>query len=400
MTLLVLSYADLDSRPIGTWLRGAGDLLLVTSRSARAASPKSETALFREIMTVDDYFSQDVLIAAHALARRHPLAGVIASNESDLLRSAVLRERYRLPGQRVNEAMAFRDKLTMRRTAEAGGIAVPRFQDVRSLDDAMSFAVLHGFPVVMKPRRATGAQGVGVARTPAELRGAFAGASAFPGGLLVETRVDASIYHIDGVSDRGRVVHCWPSRYSAGALETVQRHAPRVSMLMGAADPLRPRLQEFAVAVIKAFPSSGPFSFHIEAWVDRGVPVLCEVTARTGGGPIAEAYRAAFGLDLSRESFLAQAGLPLTITEQPSAPLRYVGWIGFLTGDGLYTPPIRDRPPVLWFKDVREPGSYCRRATMMSDFAAYALVDGASAEEAEARGDDLIRWWDEGCPWR
>ena len=400
MTVLVLSYSALDTRPIGRWLHEAGDLVLVTTRAARAASPPEECARFGEIVLVDDYFSNDVMLAAQALARRHSPAHVIASNEHDLIRAAVLREQYRLPGQRVEAALAYRDKLTMRQVTAAGAVTVPRFRAVRSLADATGFAAENGFPVVVKPRRGTGALGITVARSRGDLHRAVEAASTAPGGVLVESYVAAPIYHVDGISVDGRVVHCWPSRYSDGALETVQRGAPRVSMLLDAADPLRPLLQDFAARVIAAFPATGAFAFHLEAWVDGGVPILCEITARTGGGPIGEAYEHAFGVNLYRESFLAQAGLALTLTEQPARPLRYVGWIGFLTGDGTFTPPTTGRPPVTWFRTVHEPGRVCRRARMMSDFAAYALVDGASADQTVARGRELIRWWDAGRPWR
>jgi biotin carboxylase len=401
MTVLVLNHRPLDMRPIGQWIQDAGDLVMVTTRASRAASSAAERARFVQVVAVDNYASSEVDRAARTLADRHLPARVVSSNELDLIRTAVLRERYGLPGQDLASALAYRDKLYMRRAAAAGAVNVPRFQQVGSAIEMSRFAGEVGFPVVVKPRRGAGSAGITVVRRPEDLPHAAALGSRVAGGLIIEEYVDAPLYHVDGISVDGKVIHCWPSRYSNGALQTVQQCAPRVSMLLDALDPLRGPLQDFAVEVVGAFPASGSFAFHLEAWVDdRNVPILCEITSRTGGGPIGRAYEEAFGVSLYEESFRAQAGLALTLDEQPAEPSRYVGWVGFLAGRGTFTPPEAGRPPAVWFTTEYQPGRRCQGARIVSDAAAYALVDGASADQAAARGAELIGWWDAGRPWR
>jgi hypothetical protein len=387
-------------RPVGRWLRRAGDLVMVTTRSAYAQSPAAETAWFRRIALVDSYQSAEAEQAAAMLAWRYPVTRVVSSNEFDLIRAARLRERLGLPGQSVAGALAYRDKLIMRRAAVAAGISCPRFADLTGPDAAWKFADRNGYPVVLKPRRGAGTEGITVVWSRQQLGPAVAAALAAPGGALIEEHVDAPMCHVDGLAAGHEVIHCWPSRYSSGGLEAVQRLLPRTGVMLDRDDPHRPLLQDFAARIIKGFGGGGSFAFHIELWVRPGdVPVLCEATSRGAVVPVVAAYEHAFGVNLFQESFLAQAGLPLNLTAQPAAPRRYAGWACFLTGQGTFTaPPAPPLPVVSWEPQIRD-GAVCQRARLISDTAVHALVDGAGARQAASRQQALAAWWQASHPW-
>jgi len=406
MSVLILNHRPLDRRPVGRWLQEAGELVMVTTRAALAASPPAERAPFATIVPVDDYASGSVLRAAWRLARARDPDRVASSCELDLIRAAVVRHVRGLEGQQLDSALAYRDKLHMREAAFAGGLRVPGFRAVRTPADVRDFAEGSGFPVVVKPRLGTGTAGIKVVWSARDLKDQ--GVPAWPprqdlGRLIVEEYLDAPMYHVDGISVGGGVVHCWPSRSSGGALQDIARCGPRAGVMLGADDPLRPVLQDFAVRVIAAFPSGNAgFGFNLEAWVpEGGEPVLCEVTSRAGTEVIAEAYQHGFGVNLFEESFRAQAGLPLRLTGQPGTPRRYAHWVCFLTEDGTFTPPPdAGRPPVAYFQADLEPGTHGRRARTITDVAARAVVEGASAGEAEDRLRELTSWWDASRPWR
>jgi biotin carboxylase len=406
VTVLVLNHRQLDERPAGTWLKDAGELLMVTTRTALAGSPASERAAFARIVAVDSYASAEVEHAARALADRHKPARVVSSCELDLIRAACLRERYGLAGQDVTSALAFRDKLHMRQAAAAGGVAGPRFHAVQSVTGAADFAGQTGYPVVVKPRLGTGTEGITVAASHAELVRAATSpgpAGRGSGGLLAEEFISGPLFHVDGVSADGTVVHCWPSRYSQPVLQAVTRSEPRISVLLDARDPLRPRLQHFTRQVLAALPSAGAgFAFHLEAWSDAaGTPVLCEVTSRASTDRIVAAYNHAFGVNLCEEGLRLQAGLPLQLRQQPAAPARYAGWVVFPAAPGVFTPPpAARRPYALTFGLRLDAGARGRQPTSITDFAADAVIDGTSASQVTGRARDLAGWWTASRPWR
>lgn len=343
MTVLVLNHRPLTERPVHRWLSEADALVLLTTRSALAASSKAQRAEFTHIVAIEDYRSNEVAQAMHALAVRFQPRRVVSVNEYDLIRAAVLRERLQITGQHVASALAYRDKLHMRQAAATGDIRIPRFSSADSITDVVEFADLAGFPLVLKPRRGAGSEGIVTIRNQNSLR-----SSAWPlspghesGRFLVEEFVDAPLFHVDGIACQGRVVHCWPSRYSQGNLETVTGALPLVSTLLDAEDDRREPLQDFARSVIATLPLSAVgFAFHLEAWANGARSyTLCEVTSRIGGGPIPVAYGEAFGMNLMKDAFRAQAGLQLSLRRQPKSPLAYTGWIWFMRDRGIFQPP-------------------------------------------------------------
>lgn len=406
MSMLIFNHRPLDRRPIGQWLRETGELVMVTTRAAQIASPPAECALFAAIVPVEDYASGSVLRAAWRLARVWEPDKVASSCEHDLIRAAVLRRVRGMEGQHLSSALAYRDKLHMRETAFAAGLHVPGFEAVRTPADVLKFAAGRGFPVVVKPRLGTGTAGIEVFWSEQDLKSPGA-LRRLPrqdlGRLIAEEYMDAPMYHVDGISLNGDVIHCWPSRSSGGALEDIARCRPRTGVMLSADDPLRLVLQDFAARVIAAFPSENAgFGFNLEAWVPPGrEPVLCEVTSRVGTELIAAAYQHAFGVNLFEESFRAQAGLPLRLTKQPGSPQSYADWACFLTEDGTFIPPPdAGRPPTTYFQTDLERGTPCTRARTITDVAARAVVEGASADEAEDGLRELTDWWSANHPWQ
>jgi biotin carboxylase len=406
MSVLVYNHRPLSARPLGRWLGEAGELVMVTTRAAVAASPPGERALFAAIMPVADYASGEVQRAARRLARAWEPDHVASSSEYDLIRAAVLRERCGLAGQGVASALAYRDKFRMRAAALAGGMRVPAFAGVRTHAEVLGFAERAGFPVVLKPRLGTGTAGITVVRSGRDLAG-LAGQAwrrrPGPGRLVVEEYVDAPMYHVDGMCLAGKVVHCWPSRYSAGALDDVAGGRPRTSIMLAAEDPLRRRLQAWAAQLVGVFPHAGAgFGFHVELWVPNdGVPVLCEVAARAATEMIVGTYERAFGVNLYRESFRVQAGLPPHLASQPASPGCYTGWVCFLAAGGTFWPPATaGMPSAVFFEVLMQPGQRYERASAVTNVAARAVVQGATAEEAAGQLAELTRWWAVSRPWQ
>jgi hypothetical protein len=407
--VLLLSRKPLAERPLWQWLDDtATHAVLVTTPSAVEGVAGGAGVHFRECVLVDAYQSWWTEWAAEQAARRHPVSLVATSSEDDVLRAARLRARLGLPGQGIEAALAYRDKFVMKQRARAAGIAVPAYAPLNAPGDLLDFVDAYGYPVVVKPRRGAGAVAVWCLRDPAALAaflrsGHLPAAPDEPGRWLVESYVDAPMYHVDGVSVGGRVVHCWPSRYGVGNAEVLWSQAALTSIQLAPDNPRNALLRAFAEQVHAALPA-GPFptSFHLEAWVDAdGTPVLCEVACRTGGGPVAATYEAAFGVHLSRENLRGQSGQSLSLTSQPAAPDQMQGWVILPPGTGRFTPPRRPCPvPHARVEYQMSAGTPATGPRHVGHSAATVAVGAPTAARVEQYLEEILAWWTGSDVWQ
>jgi hypothetical protein len=406
-TILVLSRKALRDRPLWDWLDDSATRIVLVTTPAAVAHVPDVAARFRDHVLVDDYQSWTTEWTAERAAVRHGVELVASSSEDDVLRAARLRERLELPGQDVASAIALRDKYVMKRQAGAAGIAVPAFAAVDAPGDLLDFLATHGYPVVVKPRRGAASIGVRRLRDRADLAdflrgGALPAAPERRGDWLVETYVDAPMYHVDGVAADGAPVHCWPSRYGSGNAETLWSGAVLTSTVLAADDPATAVLRAFAARVVRALPAGRlPTSFHLEAWVDAaGNPILCEIACRTGGGPIAATYQAAIGPHLSRENLRGQCGQKLSLTRQPGAPRQIGGFAIFPPGWGKFAPPRGDCPVEGAEVELHlAAGATATGPQYAGEPAAVATFSAPDARTAADRRDELLAWWRAEAAW-
>ena len=110
---------------------------------------------------IDGQWNSAGYAQGHQLSRRtNWLDRIVALDDLDLEKAAMLREHLRVPGMGDTRTRYFRDKLAMRRQARESGIPVPDFIHV------LNHAALNEFfesvpgPWVLKPRSAAGSIGV------------------------------------------------------------------------------------------------------------------------------------------------------------------------------------------------------------------------------------------------
>jgi biotin carboxylase len=406
--VLLFSRQPLAKRALHEWLDNAADsVVLLTSRDAVDGMAGCLDDLFLDHVLVDDYHSWATEQVAEAAARVHGVELVASTSESDVLRAARLRTRLGLAGQDIASAIAYRDKLHMKRLAHAAGIAVPASAAVENPIDLLDFIDNQGLPVVVKPRFGAGAEGVWILRRPEQVM-AFLGNERrstvpyLPGQWMVESFVRGDFFHVDGIMRDGRVVHCWPSQYNSGVAEWVQGQPHLSSSLLGADDPRTELLTRLAHDVVSTLPAAGlPCAFHLEAWIDgAGTPVLCEIASRAGGGPIAEGYERCFGVELAKEGLRAQCGSTLTLDHQPGGPETPFGWVLFAAGRGTFVPPAELCPvPGVTFSVELPAGTRRQGAERASDVAAKALIVAETVGQVRQRARDVSRWWHDSASW-
>ncbi|MFE1589538.1 ATP-grasp domain-containing protein [Streptomyces sp. NPDC058737] len=264
---------------------------------------------------------------ARAVRAAHPVHRVAALSERLLEPAARLRRLLGVPGEGPEAVSRFIDKAVMKRLARRHGIRHADGLLAHTAEDVTTLFGRHG-RIVVKPRAASGSQGVAVLSTRAELE-RWLGAHFVPGAFLCEEFVDAPMCHIDAVVHDGQPV--W--NVSAYVRDTMALRRGRPLSSVTVADPaVRAAAGRLLAQVVDAWRvRSGVL--HLEAFLTAGGPTFCEVAARPGGGGVVEAFLATDGVDLRHAKILADAGEnPLAGRREPVAP--YAGWTVHYCGGG------------------------------------------------------------------
>ena len=299
------AVAIVDPYDAGTMLapafaeRGVATVMV----GSTAGVPESEAVSFdpaefaRLLPWADD---GDTLVAA---LRALGVGQVIAGSERGVELADQLAEALRLPGNGTQLSAARRDKLAMIGTAAAHGIRTPRQFASDSLDALLAWIDREcGWPVVLKPRRAKGSEGVRLCATRDEAARAFAAIHGTTDRLgsanatvLAQQFLSGREYVIDTVSHDGRhrLAALWAYGKPAPGFDSVGLLATK--QLLPAEGPLAEMLFGFAVRVLDALEIRHGAG-HCEVIVDAAGPALVEIGARLHGGPPAHLLcRAATG---------------------------------------------------------------------------------------------------------
>jgi biotin carboxylase len=266
-----------------------------------------------------------------SIARNHGIDLVLAEQTDRVVPiAAFINDALDLPGLRPEVAERFTNKLTMR-MALRGKVPMPAFEELSTPDQALDFARLNGYPVVLKPKRAQSSMGVFKVDGPKELCDAFAEtlAQSQDGKILVERFIHGPEITVEGFCLNGRF-HVlavsekehysfnacvarrlsYPPRYSEGRMRNIVETATRVVESLGFQDGIS----------------------HAEYRLERDVPYLIEVAARGGGNRIASC-----------------------IVPHVSGVDMYENLIRRLRGEHVAMPVLQHRAAVLEFLDF-EPG--------------------------------------------
>ncbi|MGW0754319.1 ATP-grasp domain-containing protein [Streptomyces sp. NPDC002587] len=405
-TTLVLHRGSLRANPYGRWLEGHDSKIVLLGSAEQLALHGEELpteAPYLHAEALSDYdHGPHVADRAAELIVEFGVTDIIATQEFDIERAALLRERFGLRGQRPDSAVVYRDKWEMKRAAVAAGIPVAAHALLREADDLTRFVAGHGLPVVAKPRRGALSVGVAILRTERELAGWIAAAQLTDDrgepGWLVEAYVDGAMCHVDGTVLDGEIATLWPSQYTY-ALADFRDRKGRVDIALDTADPLARRLSEFGERVLAAFGGPEHFAFHIEVFVTPdGELLLCEAASRAGGAGVRDVQRALFGFDPMEYPVRRQLGLAVE-REPRRDPSCIAGQLLFTKRPGVLRAlpdPAQMPPGVVKYQTFAQVGERVEDASHSGDFLAAFIVTGTDRDDCEARIREVERWFTAG----
>ena len=244
---------------------------------------------------------QHTILAVSHLARTRRIDRIVPLDDFDLETAAALREHMRIPGMGETTTRYFRDKLAMRARAQFAAVALPQF--VGLLHDAE----IHEFtrrvppPWVLKPRSQAGAIGIKKITADHEVWKALDSLAEDRSFYLLERYVPGSIYHVDTIVFRQKLLFCNVSKYGTPPMDVTHSGGVFTTRTLPTDDLQSRKLCALNWKVLCAFGLVWGVS-HSEFIVgEDGTEYFLETSARVGGANIAELVEAATGVNLWRE---------------------------------------------------------------------------------------------------
>jgi hypothetical protein len=368
--------------------------------------------LFDAVIPIPGMFmdNAEVEMRAFSAHAEMPFTRVVFTGELGVLRAARLRQALGIPGQTVESAFAYRDKVLMKTLCAASGIRVPEFRAVDGPADLLAFVHQFELPVVLKPRSGAGSINTKLIWTDADVACAVANLHAATDtlsmGFIVEKYVSGQLYHVNGYAGPGgQVLFSWPASYiERGNLDIMlDDRCLTGEYLLDPGDWRVEPLNSFTRKCLRALPwPVDGFSFHLEAFIEDGTEeiVFCEVGCRQGGGSINDLYEFSFGANLLETSLRLQAGLG--IKEHRAVPDMLAGGIQVPARKGIFILKTDAAPPFPWVLkyDIKfKSGENRVGPKSCADIGAEFVASGATADEVLGRLFEAGGWFEGHSEW-
>lgn len=247
---------------------------------------------------------------ATALPEPERVAAVAAATEASVLPAAHLRAALGLPGLDVESARRCTDKLWMKQAVRAAGLPCARFLACGPDTPPSALVDALGLPLVLKPRASSGARGLRLVRSTAELP------EQLTHELLAESWQDGVEMSCESLLADGEIVFSNATEY------LVIREANLVPARLA----LERRAEAAALerAAIAALGVTRGMT-HLELFLGPGGPVFGELAARPPGGHIMRLLALAYGIDPWQAWLRAELG---EAPELPRSPRGAAGaWV-------------------------------------------------------------------------
>ena len=262
-----------------------------------------------DIVTVPNDAPPELYVyAVTQLGRPQRIDLVAALEEYDVITTGLIREQLCLDGLTSAEARVYRDKLAMRRKAQAAGIPVPEFVHVLNYQELGEYMERVPTPWVMKPRSDVSAIGIKklddserVWRTIDELDARENLAERSPYYLL-ERYVAGDVFHVDSLVHHGRVVFAGTGGYGRPPMDVTHQGGVFISRTVRRGSEDERKLLRLNRKLIAAFglKHGATHAEFIKSAAD-GEFYFLEIASRVGGAYIAESLEAASGINIWRE---------------------------------------------------------------------------------------------------
>lgn len=247
----------------------------------------------------NEWNMEDTAAGLAWLMRKKKIDRIVALDDFDVEKGAYLREHFRIPGMGQTTARHFRDKLAMRIEARDAGIPVPAFSDLFHDADIAHFAKTVAAPWIVKPRGQASATGMKKINSAEELWAHLETLGGERHHYLVEQFKPGDVYHVDALSEGGKVVFARASQYLATPFDVAHGGGIFRSAVLTFGSSDEKKLLKLTADVMSAFGMQYSAS-HTEFIKNRetGEFYFLETSCRVGGAHLAEMVEYSSGINL------------------------------------------------------------------------------------------------------
>ncbi len=227
---------------------------------------------------------------------------VIALDDYDVEKAALIRESFRIPGMGQTTQRYFRDKLAMRQMAKDSGIDIPQYSSIFNDETVEEFTDIVSPPWVLKPRSEASATGIVKIKSKEELFKTIDNLGEKRHHFLLESFKPGDVFHVDSLVYNSEIVFVSASQYLSPPMEVSHEGGVFRSKTLGKNSPEFKSLEKANSKVLKSFGlKHGATHTEFIRGKEDGKWYFLETSSRVGGAHIPDLVEASTGINLWRE---------------------------------------------------------------------------------------------------
>ncbi len=236
------------------------------------------------------------------LMQTRKVHAVIALDDYDVEKAALIRETFRIPGMGQTTHRYFRDKLAMRQKAKDSGINVPEFTAVFNNDEVNAFADKVPAPWVLKPRSEASASGIKKLSSKDELWESLNNLGEERHLFLLESFKPGDVYHVDSLTFNKEIVFTSASKYLAPPMQVSHEGGVFRTKTLGRYSDEFQALEKANEKVLSNFGlMNGATHTEFIRSRENGKYYFLETSSRVGGAHIPDLVEASSNINIWRE---------------------------------------------------------------------------------------------------
>lgn len=244
----------------------------------------------------------DDLIAGFShLMKTTPVDAVVALDDYDVEKAALIRETFRIAGMGQTTQRYFRDKLAMRQMAKDCGIDVPEFCSIFNDQKIIEFTDNNPAPWVLKPRSEASATGIIKIKSKEQLQSVIASLGQKRHHFLLESFKPGDVFHVDSLIFKNQIVFVSASQYLAPPMEVSHDGGIFRTKTLAKDAAAFKDLERINQTIIRSFGLRSGVTHTEFIRGQDGKWYFLETSSRVGGANISDLVEAATGINLWRE---------------------------------------------------------------------------------------------------
>jgi glutathione synthase/RimK-type ligase-like ATP-grasp enzyme len=335
----------------------------------------------------DQWSRESLLKGVSYMARTLHFDRIVALDDFDVEKAALLREHLRVPGMGDTRTRYFRDKLAMRTQAAEAGIPVPAFVGLIHYDEVRQFLEQVPGPWVLKPRFSASATGIKKVLHADALWPILDQLGDQQSYHLLEQFVPGHVYHVDSIVYDRTVVFARAHQYTDTPMRVAHEGGIFATHTVAYGSPAEGALLEENRRVLAAMGlrEGASHTEFIQAEAD-GRFYFLETSARVGGAHIAEMLEASSGLNQWEEWARIEALRPGEPYLLPPIRHDYSGIILSLAQQSMPDTSAYDDPEIVWRMQMHQHVGLIVRSPRLE------RVQELLARYTERFYDDFFAW--------